>query len=84
MELLTPSAHLFIVYGGHREAAGFSVSKAKSDELYKSLCATYREIEKKGDQKTSSKITAIDKILSEEYLTLDFYEQVMQLGPYGV
>ena len=84
MELLTPSAHLFIAYGGHREAAGFSVSKAKSDELYKSLCATYREIEKKGDQKTSSKITAIDKILSEEYLTLDFYEQVMQLGPYGV
>lgn len=84
MELLTPSADLFIAYGGHREAAGFSVSKANSDELYQSLCTTYSEITQKNEQKASTKTITIDSILTSDDLTLDFYEQVMQLGPYGV
>ena len=84
MELLTPSADLFIAYGGHREAAGFSVSKANSDELYQSLCTTYSKITQKNEQKASTKTITIDSILTSDDLTLDFYEQVMQLGPYGV
>lgn len=86
MELLTPSADLFIGFGGHREAAGFSVHHSKKDELRSSLESTYQDIVSRralsGEQ--TSKVLQIDRVLSSEELTLDFYDEVMRHGPYGV
>lgn len=80
LDLITPNKELFIDYGGHDYAAGFSIKKENLPELLKSLKEASSYIEFKDPLSIPIEI---DAELPEKYLTPDILKIIDKLEPYG-
>ena len=79
-ELLHQCQHIFSSFGGHKEAAGFSIEPHQID-TFKSLL---RSIARESISSEDCRFTLdIDDIVQTESLNLSFLEQLDQLKPYG-
>jgi single-stranded-DNA-specific exonuclease len=71
---------VFLQFGGHAEAGGFTVSSAGIHTLEKELSDTYRAMEKIVKAET----VAVDDELSLDDVTWDTYKQVEAFAPFGI
>lgn len=78
LEILRQSARFFQQYGGHKEAAGFSIAYDQIDALENHLARHFREL------------TAVEKVLNSAHLTLSpaqltfrTYIELRRLEPFG-
>jgi len=77
--LLQSHADLFIDFGGHDCAGGFSMEKAREQEFLsrlKEYCKTWKPI-------IVEDISEVDAEIPGEYLKPEVWEMVSRLGPYG-
>jgi single-stranded-DNA-specific exonuclease len=79
--LLEPCTDLFIDWGGHNYAAGFSMEKANWEALLDRLKLAARtiELEPEGGEET----ILVDAELPQTYLTPDIFKIVDRFEPYG-
>ncbi|MDR3306129.1 MAG: single-stranded-DNA-specific exonuclease RecJ [Endomicrobium sp.] len=72
---------ILIKYGGHSQAAGFTLEDSKSDEFIKRIC----EYTDKNLKKTSFLNTIlIETELRISDITVDYYRQVEMMQPFGI
>ncbi|MDR3341920.1 MAG: single-stranded-DNA-specific exonuclease RecJ [Treponema sp.] len=79
--LLEQCADLFIDWGGHDYAAGFSLERTKWDLFLERLKTAARTIELRGD--TGEETIVIDAELPHAYLTPDIFKVIDRFEPYG-
>ncbi len=70
---------LLVRYGGHREAAGFTVERARFPAFAEAL----REHARRHASTFARKPTACDAVLGARDLTPDLLEGIARLGPFG-
>lgn len=80
IEALTHHKHLLERFGGHPLAAGFSVRNERVPQLKEALRAYAREVLQAYEGPTRT----IDAELAPEEITLELYEELQRLGPFGV
>jgi single-stranded-DNA-specific exonuclease len=80
IESLTHCKHFFERYGGHHMAAGFSIRNERIPELKEELGAYAREALADFEGPTQR----IDAELDPEEISLELYEELKRLGPFGV
>ena len=80
IEALTKHKHLFERFGGHHMAAGFSIQNEKIPQLKEALRAYAREALQDYEGPTQT----IDAELTPEEISLELYEELQRLGPFGV
>jgi single-stranded-DNA-specific exonuclease len=79
--LLEPNADLFLDWGGHDYAAGFSMVKSNWDEFLERVKAAAKNMElQEGEDEEA---LAIDAELPLNYLTPDLFKIVDRFEPYG-
>jgi single-stranded-DNA-specific exonuclease len=78
--LLEQHADLFIDFGGHHYAAGFSMEKARWDDLTERLKNASLNMEFAGEDEQR---IAVDAELPHDYLTPDIFTLVDRFEPYG-
>jgi len=71
---------IFLQFGGHAEAGGFTVSSEEIHTLEKELSDVYRVMEKK----IKSKNTPVDGELSLDDINWDTWKEVEAFAPFGV
>ncbi|GHU15336.1 single-stranded-DNA-specific exonuclease RecJ [Spirochaetia bacterium] len=79
--LLTQCADLFLDWGGHDYAAGFSMEKTNWDELIRRLKNAAANIELAPDDNTDT--VTIDAELPPAYLTPETFKTIDRFEPYG-
>ncbi len=79
-EFLEKSADLFIDYGGHDFAAGFSITPENYDEFARRVPGLVEEIEARRTPETS---LDIDAELPQRYMTPELNALVERFEPYG-
>jgi len=72
---------IFLDYGGHAMAAGFSVKEGKIDDLKKELLKAYEKIPK---EKRENEILYIDREINLDDADWEMGEILEKLRPYGV
>ncbi|MDR1948603.1 MAG: single-stranded-DNA-specific exonuclease RecJ, partial [Spirochaetaceae bacterium] len=77
--LLEQNADLFLDWGGHDFAAGFSMRKSNWDSFLERLKIAARSIELAEEEKT----VAIDAELPHSYLNPDIFKLIDRFEPYG-
>lgn len=80
VEALRAHKDYFIDFGGHKQAAGFSIDQSNVDEFMKSF-ALY--LDEKVDPKIIQKKVKIDDKLDVGELTIDGIKSLMALEPFG-
>ncbi len=80
VEALRNVQHLFERYGGHQMAAGFSIQSDKIAVLKEELSAYARA----ALADFSGPTHTIDAVLQPEEVTLELYEEIQRLAPFGV
>lgn len=80
LDLLTPSKELFIDYGGHDYAAGFSIKAENLDAFLQELKKTSAVIE---FAPPANKAVEIDAELPEQYLKPELLETLDTFEPFG-
>ncbi|WP_425448383.1 single-stranded-DNA-specific exonuclease RecJ [Dethiothermospora halolimnae] len=80
---LVSMSDLFIGFGGHEMACGFSIEKDKLDELRERLNNRAKEIKSEDPNIFVPKLDIIAEIKPED-LTINLIEQVSKLEPYGM
>ncbi len=80
VELMGHAGDLFIDFGGHEGAGGFSALKSKLHLLEDALYKAHKKIEKK-EVITSGHV---DGTLSLSQVTWDTYRDIEQLAPFGI
>jgi single-stranded-DNA-specific exonuclease recJ len=80
LDLLTPSKELFLDYGGHDYAAGFSIRSENLSALLRDLkkASAVIELENQTDEDLE-----IDAELPESYLTPDILRTIDRFEPFG-
>ena len=80
-EILKKNSDLFLGYGGHSLAGGFSfdLEKHSFDEIKEALLNTIEESE----EKIPSNVTYVDKFLNPQEINRDFIEKINILEPFG-
>jgi single-stranded-DNA-specific exonuclease len=78
---LNHCSEYILKYGGHKEAAGLTVSNDKFDEFYFNLL---KFAENNWPEKQEEQILELDAKLSEEDLSMDRYDEVALLEPFGM
>lgn len=81
MSLADPES--FIQFGGHKEAGGFSSEKKEIHFLQERLEAAYTTYTQK-ETKREDEVLLIDMDLSLQDITVEFYQKVRELAPFGV
>ncbi|RKD21542.1 single-stranded-DNA-specific exonuclease [Caminicella sporogenes DSM 14501] len=82
-EELKKVSDLFIGFGGHEMACGFSLEEDKLDELREKLNFRAKEIKNESPDIFIPKIDIIAEIKPSD-LTIDLIEEVSKLEPYGM
>lgn len=77
--LLETCSDLFIDYGGHDEAAGFSLSSEKWDELTRRILEFTKAVELETEEESLS----IDAELPHDYMKPEIADLVDRFEPYG-
>ena len=81
VELMTLSrTGLFLQFGGHAEAGGFTVSSEGIHTLEKELSETYRGMEKK----VKAEAVAVDDEFSLDDVNWNIYKEVESFAPFGM
>lgn len=80
IESLEAHRELFIKYGGHQMAAGFSI-KNENLQLLKQRLSEYARRQLADLEGPTS---TIDGILEPQEISLDLYEEIQQLAPFGI
>jgi single-stranded-DNA-specific exonuclease len=75
------SAGIFLDYGGHAMAGGFSIKEGKIDDFKKELLKAYENMPK---EKTENDILYIDKEISIDEVNWDFYSVIEKFKPFGM
>lgn len=75
------SAGIFLDYGGHAMAGGFSIKEGKIDDFKEELLKTYEKMPK---EKTENDILYIDKEISIDEVNWDFYSVIEKFKPFGI
>lgn len=78
IEFFAKNEELFIDFGGHKPAAGFSIRGDQLDSFKKNASI----VEYKKDQQKNDVID-IDVVVNHKELSSDFYKELMLLPPYG-
>jgi single-stranded-DNA-specific exonuclease len=73
--------NIFLKYGGHKMAAGFSVSSSRVLEFQKIIREHFLQLLSKKD---ISKILKIDSAIRLQELSSNFLNRIAKLAPYGV
>jgi single-stranded-DNA-specific exonuclease len=73
--------NIFLKYGGHKMAAGFSVSSSRVLEFQKIIREHFFQLLSKKD---ISKILKIDSAIRLQELSSNFLNRIAKLAPYGV
>jgi single-stranded-DNA-specific exonuclease len=79
--LLEPNADLFLDWGGHDYAAGFSMEKANWEEFLERLKSAAQSMELKEGE--NNETLTVDAELPLSYLTPDIFKIVDLFEPYG-
>ena len=74
-------SNLFIAFGGHTLAAGFSFDASNSDKIEEFLDNEFEEFKKHNELKSSKKI---DIVTSLEGISYQFFNSLDVLKPYGM
>ncbi len=82
MELLDRCHNLFVRYGGHKQAAGFTISKENLPILQKKLALFFHE--KYGTDELPRRTIRIEGSINPEDLTIDTIAQVDQFRPFWI
>jgi single-stranded-DNA-specific exonuclease len=80
VEALRAHKHLFTDFGGHKQAAGFSIKQEHVEEFMKSFTLY---LDEKVDPKVIQKKVKIDGKLDAGELTLDGIKSLLVLEPFG-
>lgn len=80
IECLTHHRHLFERFGGHHMAAGFSIKNEWIPRLKEELGGYARE----RLAGLEGPIQSLDAELAPKEISMQFYEELQQLGPFGV
>lgn len=78
---LSELKHHFLHFGGHRQAAGFSLSVEKWEEFQ---AAAHDLFEPQIAAANLAPFIRIDAELSQQDATIDFFEQMQSLAPFGM
>lgn len=73
----------FLQFGGHAEAAGFSVDPEKIDTLQAKLSTAFKKTRKKNTTTSKEKIT-VDRILGIDDINIRTNKEINQLAPFGM
>ncbi len=79
-DILRPFSHFFISFGGHKEAAGFSIEDSQIPEFKKAIlafCHTHIH------PNQLEPVLSIDAVLQPDQLSDKVYTELCQLGPFG-
>ncbi len=80
IEVLEQHKDMFIGFGWHKQAAGFSISKAKLPEFQRSVL----RIVNKQDFSKHKKILPVTKLVTLDELWFNFLKQVNKFKPFGM
>ena len=80
VEGLRAHKHLFIDFGGHKQAAGFSIKQENVEEFMRSFTLY---LDEKVDPKVIQKKVKIDSKLDVGELTIDGIKSLLALEPFG-
>ncbi len=80
IECLTHHRHLFERFGGHQMAAGFSIKNEWIPRMKEELGAYARE----RLAFLEGPVHSLDAELAAHEISLEFYEEIQRLGPFGV
>lgn len=81
MEILDDSKDLFIRYGGHKQAAGFSVSPENFSELQKKMKQKFHEIY---PDEIPARSISVESILPPYDATLENLKKIEKFRPFGI
>lgn len=76
---LTSTAQLLTRFGGHKNAAGFSIS----EQNYSKFCNKIEQFAKQSFSTMPAMEIAVDKLLTAQDLTIDNVDSLDRLKPYG-
>lgn len=79
-EVIEKFAKYLIKFGGHSQAAGFSVKEGMLEKFQKEIVD---EVEKNLDKELLNKVLEIDTILNIEHLNMELAQSLLKLEPFG-
>ncbi len=82
VELLDECREYFVRYGGHRQAAGFTIEKQKLEDFKKTITAKF--IEKYGHADLPTKTIKVESRLSPRDATLETLSEIKRFQPFGI
>jgi len=80
IELLEKYKNYFLAFGGHKQAAWFSISKEKFPEFQKKILSEINKL----DFSHNKKILKVDKVVRLQELGFNFLKQVNRFKPFGM
>lgn len=82
VELLDECKHFFVRYGGHRQAAGFTIEVEKYDAFVEYI--QYRFREKYGHAEIPKKTITVEAIIHPEQVSLETLSSIDRFRPFGI
>lgn len=82
VELLDECKHFFVRYGGHRQAAGFTIEVEKYDAFRLFITQKFRE--KYGHTNLPKKTIEIESIITPESINLETLRIIDDFRPFGI
>ena len=84
-DALESMRELFIAFGGHAQAAGFSIKIEHFEEFKRrfGLCAETASAQTK-QSASANKPIIIDTVLDPRAISIEFIEEIESFGPYGI
>ena len=79
-EVIENFSEFLIKFGGHSQAAGFSVKEGKLEEFKKNIV---EYVEDHLEKELLDKIIEIDSVLDTRYLNIELAEELSKLEPFG-
>ncbi|MDQ3018568.1 MAG: single-stranded-DNA-specific exonuclease RecJ, partial [bacterium] len=80
VECLKSVSHHLVKFGGHKQAAGLTAHTDKLDEMYLEIL---KYADEHWPEETSDPVLEIDAELREEDITLDSFDAIADLEPFG-
>jgi len=82
VELLDACKGFFVRYGGHRQAAGFTIERNKLEDFQKEITRIFHE--KYGKKELPKKTIIVESILHPKDLTLASVDALSRFRPFGI
>ena len=79
-EVIETFAEFLIKFGGHAQAAGFSIKEGKLEQFRENIV---NYVEENLSKELLDKTIEIDTVLDTEYLNMELAEKLLELEPFG-